>query len=315
MIREISPKTVTLAANGTHTLTLATLSGDCGFDAFLARGGASSVEEILHFIRELTASNGEFRMEEPHFGCSTMQVKGKNGYLFGRNFDWEDCNTLILESHPANGYASLTSVDTDFFVTPDGGFTHEQLLTAAYYAPLDGINRKGLCVAVNLLPDGEKIDQHTGKKNLTTTTALRLVLDKAATAEEAVALLREYDLHTSGTMRIHYMIADAEGHSLCLEFIDGVMSVVETSVMCNHYLTPGPYFGQARSNSIERQDKLAAALAKGESMTLTEVSEAMASVRHGTQWSIIYDQTELTAELRHRLDFNNPYRLSLLVGT
>lgn len=59
------------------------------------------------------------------------------------------------------------------------------------------MNAAGLAVSVNMIQDDATIDQQTGKPGLTTTTAVRLLLNQAATVEEAVALLEAYDLHGS----------------------------------------------------------------------------------------------------------------------
>jgi hypothetical protein len=78
------------------------------------------------------------------------------------------------------------------------------------------------------------------------------------------------------------------------------MSVIETPVMTNHYLTPGPYFGQARNNSIERYGLLTDFLARTPAPTAEDVRAAMAEVYHGTQWTAVYDQTALTALIYHK---------------
>ena len=174
------------------------------------------------------------------------------------------------------------------------------------------MNEKGLCVSVNQLPDGMSLHQNTGKVSLTITTAIRLLLNHAATVEEALELLRQYDLHTFRNLMFHYMIADAAGNSVCVEYIDNQMSVIETPVVTNHYLTPGSYFGQGRGNSQQRFDSLTGALAVKEIMTPGDVFAAMENARQGhTQWTVVYDQTSLTASFRAKTDYTNPLSFSL----
>ena len=64
------------------------------------------------------------------------------------------------------------------------------------------MNEKGLAVSVNMIQDSVSINQDTGKPDLTTTTAIRLLLDKAANVEEALELLRQYDFHSSMGMMV-----------------------------------------------------------------------------------------------------------------
>jgi len=73
----------------------------------------------------------------------------------------------------------------------------------------DGMNEKGLCISVNMIQDGSDIDQYRNNTNITTTTTIRLLLDKAANVDEAVELLNSYDLHASMNYMVHFAIADA----------------------------------------------------------------------------------------------------------
>ena len=278
----------------------AVLRGDCGLGRYLERGGTRSEEETSAFLAELLQEPNGVRYRIEGMGCSAMQAAGAHGYIFGRNFDWGDCPLLMLTAYPDEGYPSISSVNLDFVRKRSGDLPADKLVAVAYYAPLDGMNRKGLCVAVNLLPDGMEMMQSTGKPALTVTTAIRLLLDRAATAEEAVSLLRAHDLCTTTGLTVHFLISDAEGRSLCVEYIHNVMSVVETSVMTNHYLTPGPYFGLARNNSVERFGILQKFLQETPTADLPLVRSAMASVHHGTQWTAIYDQTALQAAVYYR---------------
>lgn len=82
---------------------------------------------------------------------------------------------------------------------------------AALYAPLDGMNAAGLAVSVNMIQDSAVIEQDTDKPDITTTTAIRLLLDKAGSVNEALKLLGQYDLHGSMGMMIHFAIADSTG--------------------------------------------------------------------------------------------------------
>lgn len=127
--------------------------------------------------------------------------------------------------------------------------TDEMLTIAALYAPLDGMNEKGLCVSVNMIQDNTTIQQDTGKADITTTTAIRLMLDKAATVEEALELLGQYDLHASFNYMIHFAIADSEGNSVAVEYIDNKMVVIETPILTNYYLAEGEKQGIGTSQS------------------------------------------------------------------
>ncbi len=306
-------------------LSAVKFTGDDGFDDFLSGGGGTSDREVIGFLAEnLFPELGTLSGLTGAFGCSTLLVENtEGGYYFGRNFDWDQCDALIVEAHPETGYASLSTVNTDFIrqgaEALSAGLEQSGLLTlAALYAPLDGMNEKGLAVSVNMIQDGDTIEQDTGKPDITTTTAVRLLLNKAADVEEAVALLKSYDLHASFGYMVHFAIADARGNSVCVEYIGNEMSMVETPVVTNFYLTQGEKFGIGTSQSWERYDILTAALDEKETMDADDVKDALSSVSKGnfgefesTEWSAVFDLERKTARYYHRENYDAAYDFSL----
>ena len=67
-------------------------------------------------------------------------------------------------------------------------------------------------------------NQENGRPDITSTVLLRVILDYAATVEEAVAIAEKYDMHDSANSSFHYMISDANGKSAVLEYIAGTDS-------------------------------------------------------------------------------------------
>ena len=91
-------------------------TGDYGFDLFLEQGGASSDAEVVSFLMESGIVDfGNLLLGGNPFGCSTLSVKNAAGdSLFGRNFDWNTCNAMVIQNQPENGYHSISTVNTDF---------------------------------------------------------------------------------------------------------------------------------------------------------------------------------------------------------
>ena len=79
--------------------------GDYWFDQFLEAGGAVSDGGVIGFLAgrlELTEAGLGFATEG--FGCSTLAARSPEGSaLFGRNFDWEICEALVVRSDPPKG--------------------------------------------------------------------------------------------------------------------------------------------------------------------------------------------------------------------
>lgn len=315
--------------------------GDYGFDRFLSEGGASSDQEVVNFLTEKLLSGMDLGFTGAPFGCSTLAVQTTDGEsLFGRNFDWNHCEAMVVLSHPENGYASISTVNMDFISQGAGGGSagmarkmdegtpygdapmpsgnNKGKTLAALYAPLDGMNEKGLAVSVNMIQDTSSIEQDTGKPDITTTTAIRLLLDKAATVEEALELFGQYDMHASMGMMVHFALADIEGRSVAVEYVDNEMVVTETPVLTNFYLAEGEKNGIGTAQSHTRYDMLMERLEESKTMGEDDVRDALGSVGKGnfgdalsTEWSIVFHQTSGQAVYYHRENYEQGYAFAI----
>ena len=301
--------------------------GDYGFDEFLAGGGASSDGEVVEYLANNLLSDLNLGdLLGGIFGCSTIAVQNPEGEtLFGRNFDWENCEAMVVESHPENGYASLSTVNMDFITQNVGGgmvgmaLNLDEVKTlAALYAPLDGMNEAGLAVSVNMIQDSAAIEQNTDKPDITTTTAIRLLLDQAGNVDEALELLGQYDLHGSMGMMVHFAIADSTGRSVAVEYVDNEMIVIETPVLTNFYLAEGEKQGIGTEQSHERYDILMNQLEETPQMGMEDVRDALDSVSkdnfgefESTEWSIVMNLSAGEARYYHRENYNQNYTFRL----
>jgi len=278
--------------------------------------------------------------------CTSFQAKKTDGegYFFGRNYDYFKNPTLVTVSHPKNGYASIACSDMSHF-----GYSLEKLPTsflkklsclAAIYAPVDGMNEKGLCTSIMALPK-QASRQETEKPNVGTTLIMRLWLDRCATVEEALALLETVDVRHDATVGsgYHYMIADALGNSAVVEFDpnDGWKTLVTRKPegqnwmhVTNHLLhekyystEPDPALGNPHSKSWWRYETCGAYLsAHNGILTLEEAQECLALVHwkdlvwengtvEDTQYSNVYDQKALTLDLRNWNDYDTTCHFGL----
>lgn len=300
-------------------LTTVRYDEDYGFDQFISQGGASSDEDLVSFIsNQILSGKVSLVANQDVFGCSTLAVKGKDDYMFGRNFDWQECDAMVVMSNSSNTYASISTVNMDFISsgTPiDIDKLPTQVRSAvALYAPLDGMNEKGLCVSVNMIQDNSSIEQNTDKPDLTTTTAIRLLLNKAADVDEAVSILEQYDLHASMNMMVHFAISDASGKSVVVEYIHDQMIVTETSVVTNFYLSDGEKFGIGTNQSHERYQILTDAIQNSLIQSMDDVKNALDSVSkdnfgefESTEWSIIFNQSSGEVRYYYRENYQQGY--------
>lgn len=290
--------------------------GDYGFDAFLEKGGASSEAAMAAYVTSFL-SNG-FVKSSPNpapqnFGCSTLTVNS----LMGRNYDWggSDGCAIIVHTKPENGYESYSTNWLDFLGFGENwkpeGFSNQYMALAAIYAPLDGINEKGLCVADLINGDNEQTHQQTDKADLTTSTAIRLLLDKAATVDEAVTLLEQYDMNSAIGMSHHLSISDATGRSVVVEYISGEMIVTETPAVTNHYLSAGEKYGIGNSESLARLEKLLEmSTGIGCAEDMCSAMEAV-SYPNETRWSIVYDMDARSLDFYWHQQFDTPHHFEI----
>lgn len=292
-------------------LSAVSVEGDYRFDEFLQQGGANSDSGVVEFLYGNISDSSVFKNI---FGCSTLSTVTDSGEaMFGRNFDWQKCNAMIVSAKPDNGYASISTVNMDFI--PSVNKLPDNIKTlAALYAPLDGMNEKGLCVSVNMIQDSDGIEQNSERDDITTTTAIRMLLDKAADTDEAVRLLGGYDMHASKGMMVHFAIADNKGKSVVVEYIDNEMSVVETPVVTNFYLTEGEKYGVGTGQSRERYEILTELLANNPPKDTEDMRNALDSVSkdnfnefESTEWSIVFNQSRGEAVYYHREDYTKEY--------
>lgn len=301
-------------------------NSDYGFDLFLDQGGASSDSEVVSFLMDNMMPDLDSLMFSGNpFGCSTLSVKNADGdSLFGRNFDWNTCNAMVIQSQPKNGYHSISTVNTDF-ISMSGislsALPDEIQTLAGLYAPLDGLNEMGLAVSVNMIQDSATIEQNTDKPDITTTTAIRLLLDKAANVEEAIELLGSYDMHASFGYMVHFAIADKTGKSVVVEYINNEMIVTDTPAVTNFYLAEGEKNGIGTQQSHERYEILMNRLKDSETMEMNDIRDALDSVSkdnfgefESTEWSIVMNQTTGEVRYYHRENYNTAYTFTVIGG-
>lgn len=313
--------TITELENGFFVVRF---DGDYGFDGFLGQGGAESDAGVLKYLAGRLVSDADgLLFEGPAFGCSTISVENKEGgYYFGRNFDWDSCDAMIVLSYPENGYASFSTVNLDF-VSKGAGiasklFNDKTLVIASLYAPLDGMNEKGLCVSVNMIQDTGTISQNSDKPDITTTTAVRMLLNKASTTDEAIEMLKQYDFHASMDYIVHFAITDSTGKSVTAEYINNEMKVTRTPVLTNFYLAEGQKQGVGTEQSHIRFGILEDAIKENPVMDRQQVKDTLSSVSKGnfgefesTEWSVVFDQSALTAAYYHRENYNKEFLFCL----
>ena len=259
-------------------------------------------------------------------GCSTFNAETPDGQiLMGRNFDYKISKCMALWTHPKHGYKSLAMADQNHMLYLDLRTAKRPLRTlAAPYVSMDGVNEKGLCAAILML-FAKPTNQETGKPPITTNLALRAVLDTCATAEEAVELLKKYDMHDLLGACYHYQFTDASGVSIIVEYVGGKMYVYRQNDQCrnmkltNFFLTPSGKCDELGRDRYERMDerlKENPIMTEQQAMKLLEDCQVYYRSKYkvymvGTLWSSVYNLTNRSMLISAGSDFSRQYRLSV----
>ena len=172
--------------------------------------------------------------EGPAWACSLFVVLGNSEeLLFGRNFDWDFSPGLLLFTDPPDGYKSVSMVDLYYlgyggdqaFGITDLPLSERADLLDAPLIPFDGMNETGLVVGMAAVPDGGRMYDRE-KETIDSVLVIRKILDQAATIEEAVAIINNYNIDMGTGPSLHYLIADRSGRSALVEFTHGEVVVI-----------------------------------------------------------------------------------------
>ena len=300
-----------------------TYYGDYAFDEFLKKGMTKD-EDLMDFIQSRFTNKVAFDPDSPRAGCTAFLAQDANGeLLYGRNYDFPPTPSVVVKTKPEHGYASVSIVDMMAL-----GYTREKLphgisgklpLLATPFLPFDGLNEKGLAVAILQVPE-TTLPHDSSKITLNTTTALRLMLDKAATVDEAIALVSQYNVYFSLKVYCHYFIADKTGKSVILEYCDGKMTVTEEKIASNFYACNGVALQEEHEspNPQRRYEIAEETLAKTNGvLNMTEAAKLLCDLgiyykEHNIlQWSVIYNLSALKGMAFTGRNLSKPYYFSL----
>ena len=301
--------------------------GDDGFKELMARGGCNDVSVLASYVMEFL-SKGYFKPDSldvpvKPVGCSTLTVKTpEGGVMMARNFDYPYGTALIMHTIPDEGYESITTFSTDFFGFGENykpeGFQNQFMALASLFMALDGINEKGLAIAV--LDAGDKVvtKQDTPKPDLTTTSAVQYLLKNAANVKEALELLRGIDMNSDPGSAYHFSMADASGRSVVVEYVDNKMVVTESPALANHYLCEQK-LNVGLKEGDDRYDRLCQRFDQTHGvMNEKQLTEAIAAVSQpqregflGTAWTMVMDLTHPSVTYYSRRHFDKPFHFEL----
>lgn len=284
------------------------------------KAGITNEDELFDYICDELYFGYKIESNVQKYGCSAFSTQTPSGNnLVGRNFDLSASDTLSLYTHPKNGYKSVSSVSTDMVsVGGTDGIKATSLkgriaLLSAPYIVLDGMNEKGL--SASLLDTDRPVETHmnTNKPDIIISIAIRLILDRAKTVDEAINLLKQYDINTAHGWTQHIFVSDKNGKSAIIEWWKDEMKVVDYNV-CTNFRMSNPSIEGNYSGICNRFDILDNALKEKSKNTVEESMMLLQFVRQNgygskTNWSVVFDLDDFKAYYVVNMKYDNMYKL------
>lgn len=286
-------------------------------------------------------------------GCSAFAADDPSTghHLMGRNYDFyhkaadgseAEIAAIVVHTAPAGGKRAVSVVDSYWLGMKRGFFTDGRtdlsMIMAAPYAFMDGINEDGFAIGVLHLGGKPTRQDDNGKDHIYMNVAMRLLLDRAADVDEAVALLNNYNMHMESPAggSFHFFMADAKGKYAIVEYVSESGDTDEnpwkidvhtgddkyryvTNFYVSPYMkdTPDGFLHSQRGK--DRYDHMESILqyngykltADGTMSLLSQVSQApdpKQATSH-TQWSSVYDLSSksLTLQLLREYGVKKPF--------
>jgi hypothetical protein len=155
------------------------------------------------------------------------------------------------------------------------------------------MNEHGLAISMAIVPQGGGMEADPSQERITSLGIMRQLLDHARDVGEAVDLLRDYYIIESG-QPLHYLIADANGKAVLVEFYQGEMHVIENKQPWHSATNFLRSSVDDPAGQCWRYDRINARLSEAQGLLdpdsamelLAEVSQE--NTQYPTQWSVVY---------------------------
>jgi hypothetical protein len=252
-----------------------------------------------------------YKEVNPDACTSFAAMNPESDAVFGRNMDWRHKSSLLLFTDPPGGYASVSMVDL-YYLGLEGmqeiPWSKRPILLFSPYATVDGMNEYGVVISQNAVPK-RKVPKDPNKPTLLQSQILRLVLDHAKDVNEAIDLIKNYNVQF--VMPNHFHIADASGDSAIIEYVDGKMVVVRDEnpwqvstnfLLCEEVKPNCKRYNTAWKLLKEKQGNIS----QDEAMDLLENTKLDFTV-----WSIVYNLSTGQTRLAMGRNYDQVHSFSL----
>lgn len=175
----------------------------------------------------------------PVVPCTTFIVDGDSGPLFGRNYDFEFGDAMVVVN--PRGLVKTSATEATAGQRPAAWTARYGSLTFNQYGvgfPTGGVNERGVVVELLWL-NGARYPESDARPTVSTLEFIQYLLDQAATLDEALRAAGEVRIR--GVTPLHFLVSDREGHAATVEFLDGRLVVHRGATLPVRVLTNDRY--------------------------------------------------------------------------
>jgi penicillin V acylase-like amidase (Ntn superfamily) len=230
----------------------------------------------------------------PASACTTFCLRDDGRIVFGKNYDWSVGDGLLV----VNKRGVARKADAEGDPKPASWTSKYGSVTFNQYGrdfPSGGINEKGLTIELMWL-DGSRYPAADTRPAVDVLQWIQYNLDSHATVAEV--LKADRSLRISGSVPIHYLVADRQGQVATVEFLDGRMVAHTGQKLPVAALANDPYAESLQASRTEDRSRFARAArrvrgfkAKGTDAVgyAFETLDQVAAPNGYTKWSIVYE--------------------------
>lgn len=187
-------------------------------------------------LRRTAAALLALALAAPAHPCTTFVADGREGPLFGRNYDFEFGEAmLVVNPRGLSKAADVSGQPAARWTARHGSVTFNQYGVGF---PTGGVNEQGLVVELMWL-EGTRYPDADSRPAVATLQFIQYLLDRAATLDEALRAAGE--VRIAGRTPLHFLVADRHGRTATLEFLDGRLVVHAGDRLPVRVLANDPY--------------------------------------------------------------------------
>ncbi len=171
------------------------------------------------------------------YPCTTFCFWEQGAWVFGKNYDWniEDCLIMVNKRNMVK--TALTRDNPATWTSRYGSITFNQY---GREFPLGGMNEAGLVIECMWL-EGAEYPHADARFGLSELQWLQYQLDMHETVEQVIQSDTEVRITRRNSVPLHFLACDRSGHAAVIEFLGGTMAAYTENDLPASALTNNTY--------------------------------------------------------------------------